>query len=371
MRPTNSVRLHASRSATKAGFERPEHPGRMLLAAAGLLIGSLSAIVPAWAAEDPLVLDATFNVPGVPLGPYSDHLTVDLVGKRVFATPQAAKMVAVLDLHDGHVLKMIPVGNPHGIYYSASMKRLFVADGAAGDIDVFNGDDYSLIKKIHVGKDTDWFTFDPNLQRLYVNNGGEAAGTDSSLVTIIDAVKLEKVGDISIPAPSPEGSALDADKQLLYVNLNIAGAVAVVDLRKRETIAVWKLPPGGHRAMGAALDTARERLYVTTRDTSIRGSVIVLDTTSGRTVATLPIGGWADDVSIDPKRQRIYVVTGVGYVDTYAIGANDVYQREPRVETALLAKTGIYSKELDRMFVSVPTMGDFGVFQVLVFKPVP
>jgi len=182
-----------------------------------------------------------------------------------------------------------------------------------------------------------------------------AGGTDSSLVTIIDAVKLEKVGDISIPAPSLEGSALDAEKQLLYVNLNIAGAVAVVDLRKRETVAVWKLPPGGHRAMGAALYTARERLYVTTRDTSIRGSVIVLDTTNGRTVATLPIGGWADDVSIDPKRQRIYVVTGVGYVDTYAIGANDVYQREPRVETALLAKTGIYSKELDRMFVSVPT----------------
>jgi len=46
-------------------------------------------------------------IPDVAVGPYSDHLAIDVVGKRLYATPQAAKAVAALDLKDGRVLKMI------------------------------------------------------------------------------------------------------------------------------------------------------------------------------------------------------------------------------------------------------------------------
>ena len=60
--------------------------------------------------------------PAVPAGPYSDYLALDIAGNRLFATPQAAKSVAVLDLKGGQVLKMIPgFGNPHGVFYSPTL----------------------------------------------------------------------------------------------------------------------------------------------------------------------------------------------------------------------------------------------------------
>jgi hypothetical protein len=101
------------------------------------------------------------------------------------------------------------------------------------------------------------------------------------------------------------------------------------------------------------------------------GSIIVLDTTDGRTVATLPIGGWTDGISIDQKRQRLYVSAGVGHVETYTIEANDVYRRQATVDTAILAKTSLYSSELDRLYVTVPHLGNDGMAQVMIFKPVP
>ncbi len=363
-----------SRVSANRLTERTGHTGwrnRLLIAATVLAATGLSAIAPpASAADAPFVFEKTMKVPGVPVGPYSDHLTIDLVGKRVFATPQAARMVAVLDLQDGKVLKTMPVGNPHAVYYSSSLKRLFVTDSVTGSLLVYSGDDYSLIKEIRFEKGIDWLLPDPNSQLLYVNHGGDAAGMDHAVVSVFDAAKLEKVADIAVPAPVLEGSALDTEKQLLYVNLNMTNSVAVVDLRKRETVAIWKLPPAdGRRAMGATLDQGRSRLYVSTRDNSLNGSIMVLDTNDGRIVATLPIGGWADDIFIDQKRQRVYVTVGVGYVDTYAIEGGDAYRREPRVETQLMAKTGLFSRELDRMFVSVPTLGDFGSFEVMVFKP--
>jgi DNA-binding beta-propeller fold protein YncE len=325
---------------------------------------------PASAADGPLVLERSIKIPGIPVGPYADYPSIDLVGARLFATPQAAKAVAVLDLKDGRVLKVISdIGNPHGSFYSSQFKRLFVADGASGDLKVFSGEDYSLIKTISLARNADWLVYDPHSRFIYVNNGGEDAGMDHSLISVVDPDRMEKVADISIATSGLESSAIDSERQLLYVNLVNEAAVAVVDLGKRKAVATWKLPGTGHRNLAIALDTQHSRLYVACRDSPMQGSMIVLDSANGRAVTTLPIGGLADGISIDQKRQRIYISTGVGHLETFTIEANDVYRRQATVDTAVMAKASLYSSDLDRLFVSVPHLSTEA--QIMVFKPAP
>lgn len=328
----------------------------------------LQSVSPAFAAARPFVLEKTITIPDVPLGPYSDSLAVDVAGGRIFATPQAAKGVAVLDQKSGQLLKMLPVGNPHGIFYSEDMKRLFVTDGASGDIKVFNGEDYSLIKTIPLTVGADGLVYDPQTKVIYVNNGGEDAGMPHGLVSEVDTETMVKLADIPIATPDLEADAIDADKHVLYVEGE--SAIFVVDLRTRKTVNVWKMPTG-HRNKAIALDGKNSRLYVATRDGRLDGSIIVLSTNSGQVIKTLPIGGWVDGLFIDQKRKRIYASAGVGHLDTYTIEPGDVYRLEPSVETDILAKTSLYSSELDRMYVSVPHLGDFGSAQIMVFKPVP
>ncbi len=310
-------------------------------------------------------------IPGVPVGPYSDSLSFDLQGQRLFATPQAAKAVAVLDLRDGHVLKMISgIGNPHGIHYSPTLKRLFVVDGASGDVKVFTGENYSLIKTIPLALGADALSYDPTSQLIYVNNGGEDAGLDHMLISVIDPARMEKVADIPIAARNLEGSVIDPDTHLLYVNLDQDSAIVIVDLNERQAVTTWKLP-SGHRNMALALDPRHARIYVACRDSAMHGSILVLDAKSGRLIATLPIGGWTDGIFLDQKRQQIYVPTGVGHIETYTIEPDGGYRRQTTVDTAILAKTGLYSSELDRLYVSVPHLGNDSMAQVMVFKPTP
>lgn len=345
--------------------------GRLLNAAVLLACCLPLSALHASATDGPLVLEKSMTMPAVPPGPYSDYLFIDLVSKRLFATPQAAKGVAVIDMKDGHVLKMIPgIGNPHGVFYSPTLKRLFVADSASGDVKVFSGENYALVKTISLARGADWLVYDSRSQFIYVNNGGEDAGMDHSLISVVDTVRMQKVADISIATAGLEASVIDSEKQLLYVNLIDESAIAVVDLSTRQTVGTWKLPAGGHLNLAITLDGARARLYVACRDSPMQGSIIVLDTTNGRSVATLPIGGWADGIFIDQKRQRIYVSTGVGHIETYSIEANDVYRRLATVDTAVMAKTSLYSSNLDRMYVSVPHLGDTEA-QIMVFKPLP
>jgi hypothetical protein len=80
--------------------------GRLL---ALCLSGSTAAL-----AQQPLALVQTIAMPEVPAGPYSDHMALDVQGRRLFTTPQASKAVDVLDLKTGKVLHTIPgFGNSH------------------------------------------------------------------------------------------------------------------------------------------------------------------------------------------------------------------------------------------------------------------
>lgn len=344
--------------------------GRRLVVASALVLAFVSsqAASPAVAADAPLILKRSIFIPDVPVGPYSDHMEIDLAGKRLFAAPQAAKAIAVLDLEYGRVLKMIGgFGNPHSIFYSARLKRLFVTDGGSGDVKVFSGEDYSLIKTIRLDIGADGMVYDPRTGLLYVNNGGDDAGMHGSVISVVDVAAMRKVADIPIAAPDLEAAAVDSAKQLLYVNLVDESAVAVVDLRKRRPIVTWKLPTGAGRNLAIALDIPHARLYVACRESAMHGSLFVLDSSDGHAIARLPIGGYPDGISIDHKRQRIYVSTGVGHVETYTIGAGDVYRRQPRVDTAVMAKTSLYSSELDRLFVSLPHLTTDA--QVMIFEP--
>jgi hypothetical protein len=190
---------------------------RWTTVALGLAAGLWTGALPVRAADRPFLLEKSMTIPDVPVGPYSASLALDLAGERIFSTPQAAKAVAVTDLNTGRVVKMLPVGNPHGLFFSPTLGRLFVTDGAAGDLKVFSGKDYSLIKTIRLTVGTDVLAFDPKTQFIYANNGGGDAGIDHGIVSVIDTVKMEKVVDIPSPAPDLEGSIVDSAKQLLYV----------------------------------------------------------------------------------------------------------------------------------------------------------
>jgi DNA-binding beta-propeller fold protein YncE len=340
---------------------------RLLIASTTLLAFVSSYAAPrAVAADAPLILKRCIVIPHVPVGPYSDHMGLDLTRKRFFATPQAAKAVAIIDLQDGHVLKMIGgFGNPHSIFYNSNLNRLFVTDGSSGDVKVFSGEDYSLIRTIPLEPGADGMVYDPRSLLLYVNNGGEEAGMRQSVISAVDVARMRKVADIPIAAPDLEAAVVDSGKQLLYVNLVDEHAVAVVDLRKRRPIATWKLPAG--RNLAIALDIPHARLYVASRESPMHGSLFVVNSIDGHLIATLPIGGYPDGIFIDHRRQRIYVSTGVGHVETYTIGPGDVYHREPRVDTAIMAKTSLYSPALDRLFVSVPHLTTDA--QVMIFEP--
>jgi DNA-binding beta-propeller fold protein YncE len=314
----------------------------------------------------PLRLVQTIELPEVPAGPYADHMAIDLGGKRLFTTPQANHAVDVLDLASGKVLHTIAgLGNPHAIFYDSESNRLFVTDSIAGALRVFDAASYAELKPIALQPGADGIAYDPATALLYVTNGGDEAGKDYSLVSIVDVKQEVKIADIRVESDSLEAMAIDQAANRLYINLPESSSIAVVDLARRTVIATWKLTKG-KKNMAFALDAAHHRLYTGCRDTDVRGSIVVVDTETGKEIDRLPIGGWVDSLFFDPVTARIYASCGVGEVFTYRRESNGVYKRLEETDTAVMAKTSLYSPELHRLYVAVPHLGGT-VAKVLVF----
>ncbi len=333
-----------------------------------LLVGFTLAAAPSiLIAQAPLTQIGTLVMPEVPPGPYIDHLTVDLAGHRLFTTPQANKAVDAIDLTSGKVIKVISgFGNPHSVFYREDTAQLFVTDGGVGALKVFDGKDYHLIKQIPLLKDADGLAYDPKTKYLYVSNGGEGAEKRYSLITIVDTSSLEVKGEIRLDADKLEATLIDPNAPIMYADLPGKNELAVIDLQTKRVVKSWPVAPGRSN-MALAYDPATHRLFIGCRNTDVRGSVIVMDSTTGKVLQSLPIGGWVDQIEYDFKRKRLYASCGTGQVFTFGRTAQGSYRPLPSTDTAVLAKTALLVPAIDLLFVSAPHLGESDA-RVLVFR---
>jgi hypothetical protein len=103
-----------------------------------------------------------------------------------------------------------------------------------------------------------------------------------------------------------------------------------------------------------ALDEANKRLFVGCR---LPARLVVLDTTSGRIVTSLPTVGDTDDIFYDPGRHLVFVIGGEGAVEILREYDPDHYKPVQRITTAPGARTGLFVPGFNRLFVAVPYRG--------------
>jgi DNA-binding beta-propeller fold protein YncE len=309
--------------------------------------------------NEPLKFVQAMVMPDVPKGPYSDHLAVDLQGHRLFATPQAQKSVQVIDFTTGKLLHTIAgIENPHSVLYRPDLNQIYVTDGKAGLLRIYDGKDYSQVKSVDHLPDADSIGYDPASRYLYVTNGGKDAGLDHSFLTVIDTTTAKRLGDIQLPALSPEAMAMESLGPRIYVDLMDRNLIAVVDRKKRELLTTWPVTKC-KKNIAAGLDEANHKLYVGCRDTETSGTIDVFDTETGKELDTFPIGGWVDYIAYDPTSHRIFAscgapVSGGGALYVYQTDNQGHYKLLARVPTAPRAKTALFVPEINRVFVSVP-----------------
>ncbi len=322
------------------------------LCLAALICGSLalSQDQPGAPEKGPLLLVQEIPLPNV--GGRIDHFTFDPKRKRVIGAALGNNTVEVVDTFAGRDVHSITgAAAPQGVVYVSELNRLFVANGTDGKLRVYDGDTFKLLNTIDIGEDADNVRYDPSEKRVYVAYGGDEEGG----IAVIDAASGKRLDDVAKPDAHPESFQIAATKPVIYANIATKAKVVVID-RNTHKVTDWPLKTG-RANYPMALDEADHRLFVVTRKPA---QLVVLDTDSGRMVASVPCVSDSDDVYYDAARKRIYVPGGEGFISVVQQIDPDHYQSLARIPTTIGARTGLWYEKRDRFYLAVPASSKQG-----------
>ena len=309
----------------------------------------------------PLKLIQTFKLSSEVKGNF-DHFAIDLKGGRLFATPEDFKAVLVLDVRTGKLIHTISgIERPHAVLFREDLGRLYITDGEAGDLKIFDSNTYKLLSSVKLLEDADSIGYDPATKLLYIDNGGGDVHETYSMMSVVDTTAGKKLSDIKIDGDTLEAMALEKSSPKLYVNNKAKSQVDIVDREKRALVASWPVTKCKTN-VAIALDEANHRLFVACRS----GAISVFDTQSGKEVTALLITKGVDDMIYDPASKRIYAACD-GDAAVYEQSGPDDYKLLGNVPTGPVGRTALLVPQLNHYFVAVPKHGAEAA-RVLVFE---
>ena len=272
-----------------------------------------------------------------------DYPSVDAESHLLYLS--RADHVSVVDSASGQEVGVIAdTPGVHGIAVAPELGRGFISCGKADAVKVFDLKTRAVLATIPTGAGPDAILYEPKTQRVFSFNG------HGGNATVIDARTNAVVATIALGG-KPEFARAD-DHGKVYVNIEDTAELVMLDAASATLKSRWPLPHC-EEPSGLAFDAAHHRSFSTCGNQVLA----VLNTDTGKPVASVPIGKGVDGAEFDPATQNIYSANGEGSVTVIHEQAPDRYQVTQTVPTQRGARTIALDNATHRLYL--PT-ADFG-----------
>ena len=237
-----------------------------------------------------------------------DALTVDSAAHRLYVSH--ATKVVVIDLKRDLIIGEITnTPGVHEIAVAPKLNRAFVSGGRENKVTIADTKSLQTNAKVDTGENPDAMLFEPGQSEVYAFNGrGQSA-------TVISAKSGKVVATIPLGG-KPEFAKADPKAGRVYDNLEDKSEVAVIDTKTHAVVNRWPIAPG-ESASGLAIDLKNHRLFLGC-DNHL---MVMMDCTSGKVLATAPIGEGVDGAAFDPGTQ--FAFASCGQTATVTIARED------------------------------------------------
>ena len=224
-----------------------------------------------------------------------DYVTVDPVTRYLYVAH--FKRFEVLNADTGKKIgEIAPASRAHGVVIVSELNRGFATSGNDNAVIVFDSRSLKTLFLIKTtGTNPDGIQYDvADTKKVYVVNGS------SGNVTVIDPATGMVTGSVALVEGKLEQIGFDG-RGHAYVNNEEKSCVHVFDTHTLKAIATWSLAPG-EGGTGLAVDPVAHRIFASCGNNKL----VVLDSDTGKVVATPEIGRDADGVVFDPTNHRIF-----------------------------------------------------------------
>ena len=279
-----------------------------------------------------------------------DYLSVDPDAHRLYVTHGTS--IAVIDTEkDTLVGSITNVPGVHGFAIAAELGRGFSSNGRENKVSIVDLKTLATISKTDTGANPDAIMFEPSAQEVYAfNHSGSSA-------TVIDAKTGKSVATIPLSGTVETGVA-DSKAGQVYVNIEDKNQIAVIDIKEHKVVGNWPLAPGD-APTGLAIDLEHHRLFA-----GCNQLLVMVDSTNGKVVSTLPIGAGVDATAFDAQTGLVFASCGGSGTVAIARVESDKLTAVQTLTTARGARTMTIDPKTHKIYLA---SGQGAAFKVMSF----
>jgi DNA-binding beta-propeller fold protein YncE len=230
-----------------------------------------------------------------------DYLSVDSAGQRLYVS-HGTKVVVIDTAKDVIAGEITNTPGVHGLAPAPDLGRGFVSCGREDKCAIVDLKTFQIISKVDTGKNPDAMLYDPARQEVYMFNhtGGSATVIDAKAGKVIATVPLD--GKV-------EFGVVDTKAERVFVNLEDKSELVAIDTKTHTVKNRWPIAPG-EEASGLAFNEKTHRLFLGCGNKMM----VMVDSESGKVLASVPIGDGVDANAFDPATQLAFASCGDGTV---------------------------------------------------------
>ena len=268
-----------------------------------------------------------------------DYLSVDAGARRLYVSH--GNEVVVINIDDNTVAGHISdTPGVHGLAVAPDLKRGFSTNGRENKASMIDLETLKTLSKIDTGQNPDGMLYEPTQQEIYTFNGrGQSA-------TVIDAKGGKVVATIPLGG-KPEFAATDGKAGRVYNNIEDKNEVVVIDIKTHTVVNHWPIAPG-EGASGMAFDATNHRLFLGASNKLM----IMMDSTNGKIVGSVPIGDGVDANAFDPATQLAFASCGDGTVTIAHEDSPDKLTVVQTLKTEARARTMTIDPKTHRIYLA-------------------
>ena len=274
-----------------------------------------------------------------------DYLAFEPASQRLFIS--RSDRVIVLDAKTGQQAGEISgLSGVHGIAFAPALHRGFISNGQGDAVTVFDPATLKVEQTVAVGAhNPDGIVYDPFSRRVFTFNG------HSNNASAIDAKTGKLLGHIALPG-KPEFPVSD-DKGRVFDNIESMNELVAIDPVTMKVTAVWPLK-NCQEPSGLAIDKAHHRLFSVCQNKIMA----VTDATTGKAIASIPIGDGPDAARFDARRGLVFSSNGEdGTLTVVHQDDADHYRVLATVPTQVSARTMALDEATGHVFLAAAEFG--------------